>query len=79
LHQNIYAYAGAEITPIQKSQLVSIKLMLSHCDLKRFQDISSSLTFLVNKESKEVISLNQVPQDETGSTLFAKTTEPIEQ
>ena len=55
---------------------MKIKLILSQTDLKRYAELPSSISYLIDKENKNVIQLDQIPRDESGS-LLAETIDPL--
>ena len=82
LQKNVYGYSGATVSKVfqrsapEKDNLVKIKLRLAQTDLKRYTDLPSSMSYLIDKVTKSVVQLDQVPQDESGSSLLAETTDP---
>jgi hypothetical protein len=77
IHRNVYGYAGAQILKVPNNKdVVNIKLVFSQTDLKRFQDIQSTKSYLLNVSNKTLINLDQVPK-EVPSSLLAETTDPL--
>ena len=56
--------------------MVKVKLNISSTDMKRFQSLNSSLSFLVDSTSKSVIKLDNVPVPAEGGSFLAQSTEP---
>ena len=61
LHKGVYAYTGAQVRATQNPNLINIKLLLQQADLKRFSNLNSSLSFMLDKSSKSLVSLTPVP------------------
>lgn len=77
LYKNIYGYTGAYIHKInEEHDLYNIKLIISNSDMKRFQDLSSSKSFLINKKDKSVIKLNNIPEPAEDGNLIICVNDP---
>ena len=53
---------------------MNIKVTKSQTDLSRFQSISYSNRYLYMKETNDMIEVNHMSEDASGSSLLAKTT-----
>ena len=78
LYKNSYTFTAAQVQKLPNNpDLVSVKLSLQQSDLKRFCDLPSSLSYLVNKNDKSVINLNHLPQESSNGLVACQSEEPL--
>lgn len=77
LHKNCYGYLGAQVSKLDESKL-NIKLAVQHTDLKRYQELSGSRSFLVDLQAKSVLKLNSVLDNAGTESVLGQSTEPQE-
>jgi len=82
VHQNVKGFTGASFQQLPAAAgqdhqpNVKISLGMVQADLKRFADLPSESTFLLNKDSMTVVPLDMIPGEPAGGGL-GQTTEPL--
>jgi hypothetical protein len=79
LNAAVFGYAGALISPTKNDQHLQIRLVKETMDLKRFLRLPSVTTYMLmnrHSASPEVVKINDVPADATGSTVLLQSSSP---